>query len=170
MFGEFAIRRSDWFQGPRGGGYPPPLTFQGPRGEGSPRPWRNEVPFLFLVYFYLFFSSKSSNPPFVPLLVTQPMNFISKGFSTQNYSGSTSFSCLASAASLVAIFWFQLEKSAGEVRRPKLQILWRNWWSKDNNSLSSSRNQLTFIYFYLTTFRPPPPALKWVKGRGHCGR
>ena len=31
-----------------------------------------------------------------------------------------------------------------------LQILWRNWWSKDNNSLSSSRNQLTFIYFYLT--------------------
>ena len=82
-------------------------------------------------------------------LATQRMNFISKGFSTQNYSGSTSFSCLASAASLVAIFWFQLEKSAGEVRRPKLQILWRNWWSKDNNSLSSSRNQLTFIYFYL---------------------
>ena len=75
------------------------------------------------------------------------MNFISKGFSTQNYPGSTSSSCLASAASLVAIFWFQLEKSAGEVRRPKLQILWRNWWSKDNNSLSSSRNQLTFIYF-----------------------
>ena len=35
------------------------------------------------------------------------------------------------------------------MRRPKLQILWRNWWSKDNNSLSSSRNQLTFIYFYL---------------------
>ena len=82
-------------------------------------------------------------------LATQRMNFISKGFSTQNYSGSTSFSCLASAASLVAIFWFQLEKSAGEVRRPKLQILWRNWWSKDNNSLSSSRNKLTFIYFYL---------------------
>ena len=82
-------------------------------------------------------------------LATQRMNFISIGFSIQNYSGSTSFSCLASAASLVAIFWFQLEKNAGEVRRPKLQILWRNWWSKDNNSLSSSRNQLTFIYFYL---------------------
>ena len=41
-------------------------------------------------------------------LATKRMNFISIGFSTQNYSGSTSFSCLASAASLVAIFWFQL--------------------------------------------------------------
>ena len=48
------------------------------------------------------------------MLATQRMNFISKGFSSQNYSGSTSFSCLASAASLVAIFWFQLEKSAGD--------------------------------------------------------
>ena len=56
-------------------------------------------------------------------LATQRMSFISIGFSTQNYSRSTSFSCLASAASLVAIFWFHLEKSAGEVRRPKLQIL-----------------------------------------------
>ena len=84
----------------------------------------------------------------ISCLATQRMNFISKGFSTQNYSGSTSFSCLASAASLVAIFWFQLEKSAGEVRRPKLQILWR----------MVKRQQLTFIkqkptHFHI--FLPP---------------
>jgi len=39
-------------------------------------------------------------------LATKRMNFISIGFSTQNYSGSTSFSCLASAAWLVAISGF----------------------------------------------------------------
>ena len=48
------------------GGDPPPLTFQGSSGGGPP-PLTYEVPCLFLVYFYLFFSSKFSNPsPLVP--------------------------------------------------------------------------------------------------------
>ena len=64
-------------------------------------------------------------------LATKRMNFISIGFSTQNYSGSTSFSCLASAASLVAIFWFQL----GEA--PKI--------ADSVTELMVKRQQLTFI-------------------------
>ena len=69
-------------------------------------------------------------------LATQRMNFISKGFSTQNYSGSTSFSCLASAASLVAIFWFQLEKKRWRGEAPKIA---------DSVTELMVKRQLTFI-------------------------
>ena len=82
-------------------------------------------------------------------LATKRTNFISKGFSTQNYSGSTSFSCVASAASLVAIFWPQLEKKRWRGETPKIADSVTELMVKDNNSLSSSRNQLTFTYVYL---------------------
>ena len=70
-------------------------------------------------------------------LATKRMTFISIGFSTRNFSGGTSFSCLASAASLVAISWFQLEKKR-----------WRGEASKIADSMTElmvKRQQLTFI-------------------------
>ena len=78
------------------------------------------------------------------------MNFISKGFSTQNYPGSTSSSCLASAASLVAIFWFQLEKKRWRGEAPKI--------ADSVTELMVKRQQLTFIkqkptHFHI--FLPP---------------
>ena len=78
-------------------------------------------------------------------LATQRMNFISKGFSTQNYSGSTSSSCLASAASLVAIFWFQLEKKRWRGEAPKI--------ADSVTELMVKRQQLTFIKQKPTHFR-----------------
>ena len=90
-------------------------------------------------------------------LATQRMNFISKGFSTQNYSGSTSFSCLASAASLVAIFWFQLEKIADSV-----------------TELMVKRQQLTFIkqkptHFHIFFTSLPKRAQAFLEWRdGHA--
>ena len=79
-------------------------------------------------------------------LATQRMNFISKGFSTQNYSGSTSFSCLASAASPVAT----ARKKRWRGEAPKI--------ADSVTELMVKRQQLTFIkqkptHFHI--FLPP---------------
>ena len=83
--------------------------------------------------------------------------FHQHNFSTQNYSGSTNFSCLASTASLVAIFLVSARKKRWRGEAPKI--------ADSVTELMVKRQQLTFIKQKPTHFHIFLPRCQSVQKR-----